>query len=780
MTPIACICCTYGRVSHLNEALACFLAQDYEGPHRLIILNTLAAQELEFDHPQVTIVNASERPRSMGATRNMAIELAPDDSLLVVWDDDDIYCPNYLTTLVHGFDPAVHQWTRLTKQGYMEGTQLKGIVQGSANTFAFTKKAWRAVGKYSEINVGEDRQIIGRIASQFQGNTVQMADSDSCFIYRWGTGVWHLSGKGDDGPKNPNALDDARKFVGEQLGCFREPQGVVNLNPKLKQDYTRLLQQFTASVKRLINGRRGKVGFVCLGHTGDIINVLPIVKHVHDVTGSKPMFYTTEQYGHVLDGTGYCQPFYMAVEDHRVNEVLQVAARQCEIVLCPQMHGDHAADFPRETDSYNIEQWRLLGFRQRFNEWPLTFDERNAERENQLVDHHLGHLKDKPIVLLHLTGGLSSPWPEGKKFQEHIVSKWGHAFHFVDLAPIKAHRLFDMLALFDRADLLISADTYPLHLAAASSVPVFAITNDSDRFGKDWLATRTRFPLAGEARYNKELAAYQKVDDCLATLVLNTFHRRPLASCGTVVYAPKFFHSVEVHPDRGEAESRRKKVARDSWQTLYSRGMVPCPYSEYKRTARDIGDARDLPFLKDVLEPALAQANPDDCIVWTNDDIILHPELLDILRVQVGIWDACTSMRVEFKTETVPHLTSSPEEMAARGEVRHMGRDLMAAKASWFRRHWNELPDAIIGAPAFDLHLAAFVRHTLGHRTTRQNIADRIPCCELPHGYVIHQHHPSVWAALPQNTPSHVHNGRLFREWSAKALPELKFYGNMI
>jgi hypothetical protein len=109
-----------------------------------------------------------------------------------------------------------------------------------------------------------------------------------------------------------------------------------------------------------------------------------------------------------------------------------------------------------------------------------------------------------------------------------------------------------------------------------------------------------------------------------------------------------------------------------------------------------------------------------------------------------------------------------------------MGRDLFAATKVWLLAHWDEIPDAILGAPAYDLHLAALVRHKVGQKTTRQNIDQVMVCAELPNGYVYHQHHVSQWASLPQNTPSHVRNGEQFKKWAAVHQPHLKFWGNMI
>ena len=100
---VSCICPTYGRPALLEEAIYCFLQQDYPGPKELIVLNDYAGQTLLFDHPEVRMINLPTRFRTVGEKRNAAVALAAHD-LLFVWDDDDIYLPHRLSFSVANFD----------------------------------------------------------------------------------------------------------------------------------------------------------------------------------------------------------------------------------------------------------------------------------------------------------------------------------------------------------------------------------------------------------------------------------------------------------------------------------------------------------------------------------------------------------------------------------------------------------------------------------------------------------------------------------------------------
>lgn len=227
---------------------------------------------------------------------------------------------------------------------------------------------------------------------------------------------------------------------------------------------------------------------------------------------------------------------------------------------------------------------------------------------------------------------------------------------------------------------------------------------------------------------------------------------------------PKIIHVVDWrdisrHPDRA-----RLQQAQASWQWLYSNGVTPAHYKDKKRTSDiEIGDERSLPYLKDCLKHGMnAATSPSDIVFWTNDDNWLHPDLVELLRFHVSVYDVCTSRRCEINK--MPPENSAPEEFA-KLHGGHIGRDLFAATKQWLTDHWSEIPDFILGTSRFDLALAYIVRRY--HGFTLQSIqsldAQAWPA-ELPIGYVSHVRHVSHWS---QNTesPAELHNKRLFEEF---------------
>lgn len=516
------ITCTFGRTVHLVEMLESFLRQDYAGPSSLVIFNSCPDQTLLFEHPKVKVVNATIRPPTMGDTRNAAIEHAVDGALLVVLDDDDIVLPNHFSNVVRGFDPEKHYWSHLEHQLFMEGTTIRDVTHGTPNVFSFTKEAWLKADKYWAINCGEDRDFIGRVTQLLPGVKVPLENAEVSYIYCWnqGSSVYHLSGKGDDQPGQPRGFDRSLRALQERLDSGLEPKGTINLVPKWTRDYVTLAAAFTGGVKRLENSRRGKIGISLLGHAGDIINILPVARHIFLETGVKPLFFTSKMYGDVLDGVSYVEAIKLDLHDKDIRVAIQESEKRCEINLVPQCHGD-GYQLDRVCDSYNQETWRMAGMLPHFHDtqrFPLVFDQRSPEREAKLLKEI--HFENPgKCMLVNLKGGFSSPFDQGQELQNLLTEHDSQCPTYLDLSKIRAERLYDMLAILERGTVLVSSDTYTLHLATACDIPVIAITNDNPQpFGRTWLSTIPRCNCILKLGYSDAVSRIAEIHQAIERL----------------------------------------------------------------------------------------------------------------------------------------------------------------------------------------------------------------------------------------------------------------------
>jgi hypothetical protein len=122
-----------------------------------------------------------------------------------------------------------------------------------------------------------------------------------------------------------------------------------------------------------------------------------------------------------------------------------------------------------------MEMWKELGFLREFKnpDFQLVFDRRNLAREAALYEK----LKsDKPMLLVQVTAGVSSPFPFGVKLLAMIREQCPQ-FNIVDLASLKCERIYDTIGLMDRAVGLVTCDSAMAHMSAASKVKTLAITN---------------------------------------------------------------------------------------------------------------------------------------------------------------------------------------------------------------------------------------------------------------------------------------------------------------
>jgi len=230
----SCYCITHGRTHLLEEALESFLRQDYEGPKELIILNDFVHQELIFDHPRVTVVNAGHQIATLGRKYNAAIALCSGD-VLMPWDDDDIYLPWRISYSVERMRQGVFH----THQGWYEGQS--GILTYTENLFqcnlAVDRALLHSLGGYADRDVsGVDEDLFKKL----QGSqlTQRISPEDIFYIYRWPcTSSYHGSGWGIE---KEGISTMAGEYVSNLLEKGEIPSGRILLDPHWIHDWTAL------------------------------------------------------------------------------------------------------------------------------------------------------------------------------------------------------------------------------------------------------------------------------------------------------------------------------------------------------------------------------------------------------------------------------------------------------------------------------------------------------------------------------------------------------------
>jgi hypothetical protein len=180
----------------------------------------------------------------------------------------------------------------------------------------------------------------------------------------------------------------------------------------------------------------------------------------------------------------------------------------------------------------------------------------------------------------------------------------------------------------------------------------------------------------------------------------------------------------------------------------HSAGWEVC---DIVRTAASMGDRSDKPFLKDLLDLALAQSSPNDWLLYSNVDCSFAPDLYRDLEGR-------RATVVEYQRQDVDGNPQTLDEMLARGGVRYsIGLDAIAIRASLYREIRGELPDFVVGEPHWDTIYSGFFRRLV----PVQRDVDRL----------FHPKHRQVWD-LAHPTHAGSHNQHLFEESLTRGLAE--------
>lgn len=388
--------------------------------------------------------------------------------------------------------------------------------------------------------------------------------------------------------------------------------------------------------------------FVSLRRAGDIISLLPALHRIALRDGTNPNLVVHRDFMPILDGVTYINGIPWAEDWENPLE----AAKQHKAVNA-QVFGK---GIKTNTASGNFvyDAWGLIG--ERWNRHrPLVFDNRNLDREEALAQRVF--LNSKPKILLKLSGN-SSPFAGADFVRQSVYRLFGDMAEIVNLDEVVGERIYDLLGLMDRAACLVSIDTVTLHLAHASKCPVIAFTN-----GNGFGATPPRGNCILRIPYTAVQARWQEVNKLV-----------------TATLAPKFTNDniVLVYSDfvpKDPEIAKRNALAASTWCWLKARHLA----FKAIRTSKSIGDTKNVPFVRDMIEKAF-QTGSEGIAVLTNNDIAFDR------RLQGAIVDACKKYGCYWAYRTERY-----------GGPTDNGADVFAMTRHWWKVHQHLLPDFLLG-----------------------------------------------------------------------------------
>lgn len=165
--------------------------------------------------------------------------------------------------------------------------------------------------------------------------------------------------------------------------------------------------------------------------------------------------------------------------------------------------------------------------------------------------------------------------------------------------------------------------------------------------------------------------------------------------------ARKYYHVVNIYDEKNNAEAARLGRAARTWSDVaMSAGnrFIGVYGKEYGRSAKDIGDTKDMAFVKDVIATAEDGTGEDSWFVLTNADSCLCSDLISILDAlpEQLVWSNRYDVDKPMKN------TLNQQQILDRG-THHRGLDLMAGPISVWKSLWvDRYPDMLLGYEAWD------------------------------------------------------------------------------
>jgi len=231
-----------------------------------------------------------------------------------------------------------------------------------------------------------------------------------------------------------------------------------------------------------------------------------------------------------------------------------------------------------------------------------------------------------------------------------------------------------------------------------------------------------------------------------------TFNNTEIDEVCTIMFRTKIYHvahdlELQAHPDR-----ERILNARQTWDALQriDGGWQPVWYSTIgRRTSRDLGDVRSVPYVNDLFDKGVDVAGESGIVCWSNLDVCLVPEAAAIVRKKLDAASCCFSGRIDVDDarprRSRRDLSSQPISP---------GTDLFAFRSSWWLKHRDNFPEMFISCEAFDFMLRKLME--------QDNLAaDIIP------PILYHERHSAFWADAENrlHNPAQRHNRSAALHW---------------
>ena len=497
--------------------------------------------------------------------------------------------------------------------------------------------------------------------------------------------------------------------------------------------------------------------YVQLARHGDIVSALPFM-HDKAKQGREVYCYVAPAFASILEPASYVKAVIRDTHHRDIEETVKQALRDGHDEVIATQVDSNPFPAPATCANFIQEQWSRAGCLDRFHDFPLVFDRRDSDAEIATLQRYLPTRTAKPLLVYGLNGH-SSPFPKWKEFRGWLRGSLGYQFDMLDLSELQLEKPHLLLPLIEAADVCLFSDSLPLHLSYAFCKPTFVLHRGTPAGpGKalQWWWSEPRRHWIGQMTYDQTegvegrrkialaISEVAKWPDVHPPMEIEDSNRR-------------IVHVVDWYVPQSKDESRRNLAALNKWEAIEhaDKNWVNLYFEatrHAKRSSRDLGDVRLLPYLKDVIDFAMEKAGPDDIVCLTNADSCLVSDASAVLRRTMANASCCFSRRVQGADGSVEATQRELSVFPADGGV-----DLIAFKPKWWRENCHLFPDGfLIAHDCWDVCYAKIIR-ACGGREIRPPL-------------VLHERHANFWSR-PENLETCVgqkNNRWIYRNWAVK------------
>ncbi len=297
-----------------------------------------------------------------------------------------------------------------------------------------------------------------------------------------------------------------------------------------------------------------KIAFVQLASSGDVISLLPCLKHFSDA-GNQVDVYVEPKFATVVDAVSYARaiPINRGVRDCMAVGK-EIASQYDEVIVSQVVFNETRPK--RSVSNFQTMQWERCGLLNKFHDLPTVIDNRDWAGELDAIREWMPN--SRPLLAYNLSG-VSSPYAHAAEQREWIKRTFGRSHCLIDLGALHLKSVMHLLPFLEAAEVLITVDTATVHLAHATMTPtvVFLPENSFSRSEprQHWVYACTHDESIGTAQQ----------EDIHDIIRLKDYRQSRLCRPVAAMHHPYVFHAVNYWWDEGD-DKAKVMAAYPSWE----------------------------------------------------------------------------------------------------------------------------------------------------------------------------------------------------------------------